>query len=153
MRTFYTVFVYTTKIKTDCNFFNRTTGPPKVACTWRHWSEFKGPYDGTPPSGKQVEMYGMLVSTLNQVINFITAHKQSCGKVMLSNTCVILSTWESLSWGGGFCSGGLSRSMRGGLCLEVGISRDPPPPHRISNVAGGTHPTGIHSCFMCHLIC
>ena len=47
---------------------------------------------------------------------------------------------------GGLCEGG-------GLCDEVSVKGDgDPPPFCIdmaATEAGGTHPTGMHSCFAC----
>ena len=56
----------------------------------------------------------------------------SCGKVMLLRPSVILFG----GWGGALCPGGLCQG-------------DPPVAIRLH--AGGTHPTGMHSCFLLSL--
>ena len=74
----------------------------------------------------------------------ITAHKRSCGKVMFSEVLSFhggdpsLAGGAILTWGG---SAILSRgdSVRGGAVKE---------PH-VGQQADGTHPTGMHSCFIC----
>ena len=66
------------------------------------------------------------MSTINMYNNVITARKRSCGKVMLLQVSVILST-------------------RGGGALSRGGAWWIPP--RTATAAGGTHPTGMHSCY------
>ena len=81
-------------------------------------------------------------------------------------TGVCLFTWGVSVWGGlcpgGLCPGGLCPrgvsvqwgSVKGGLCPGVSVQGGICPgvsvmdtPHRLG--AGGTHPTGMHSCFPC----
>ena len=59
--------VSTLKKDAERNLLPFHLGPPTVACTWQHWSEFKGPYNDTPPNGQQVELYGMTIITLSEV--------------------------------------------------------------------------------------
>ena len=40
-------------------------GPPVITFTWRHWSEWSGPYQGNPPSGQTLEMFGSAVVRVN----------------------------------------------------------------------------------------
>ena len=72
-----------------------------------------------------------------------TDHKRSCGKVMFLHQSVILST------GGGGVSVFLHLSVilfkEGSLSGRV-YQGDPPP---VRLRAGGTHPTGMHSCSSC----
>ena len=41
------------------------SGPPKVACSWRHWATFDGAYKDNVGEGQLVEMHGFLVATVN----------------------------------------------------------------------------------------
>ena len=71
----------------------------------------------------------------------ITVRNSSCGKVMFSQACVK----NSVHWGvcmGGCMSGGTC--CRGGhvwqgACMTAG---------EMATAADGTHPTGMHSCYI-----
>ena len=41
---------------------------------------------------------------------------------------------------------GVSRPTPGGVCIPACTEADPPP-QQMATAAGGTHPTGIHSCW------
>ena len=77
---------------------------------------------------------------------FITARKRSCGKVMFLHLSVILLTGGGGSvylwvWGGlPLVPGGLPLG-RGGYTPRADTS-----PVEMTIEAGGTHPTGMHSC-------
>ena len=82
----------------------------------------------------------------------VTAHKRSCGKVMFLHLSVILFTGGvsvqrregSLSRGGKVS---LSRGGRGSLSRGVYIQGRGSLSRAYGRRAGGTHPTGMHSCF------
>ena len=63
----------------------------------------------------------------------ITDRKRSCGKVMFLHLSVILFT------------GGVSLSMKGGVSVQGGLCQAD---HPIWLRAGGTHLTGMHSCYV-----
>ena len=78
----------------------------------------------------------------DSLLHIFTTRIRSMGKVMFSQTCVIIFTgwglplpsmhhwshnWGSTSWQG--------------FCLQGGL-----PPLRYSQPAGGTHPAGMHTC-------
>ena len=67
-----------------------------------------------------------------------TYKRESCDKVMFLHLSVILFMGGSLSRGGGLCRG---VSVQG-VSVQGGLSGRPP----IWLHAGGTHPTGMHSC-------
>ena len=77
--------------------------------------------------------------------------QRSLGKVMFLHVSVILFTGGGLSFClGGLCPGGsLSGgvSVQGDLCLGGSLSWRPP----IRSRAGGTHPSGMHSCLLRNL--
>ena len=85
---------------------------------------------------------------MNFSVGFISARKRSCGKVMFLHLSVILFM------GGILCPGGVSvwqvsvrvegESLSKGWSLSRGVSVMETPPY--SGRAGGTHPTGMHSC-------
>ena len=67
-------------------------------------------------------------------MNVITARKRSCGQVMFLQVSVILPTGEGGAWSrGGFL-------LPGGGCLVETSGT--------ATAAGGTHPTGMHSCLL-----
>ena len=59
------------------------------------------------------------------------------GKVIFSQTCVILFRGVSPSWRGGF--------VCRGFLLKEGVGQTPSSPEIATDVVG-THPTGMHSC-------
>ena len=85
--------------------------------------------------------------------------QRSWGKVIFSQASVILSTEVGAcsggvcSRGGGVCCGGVCSggdAWSGGLLARGGAwSRGVPggDPPGTATAAGGTHPTGMHSCF------
>ncbi|XP_038047095.1 pathogen-related protein-like [Patiria miniata] len=42
------------------------SGPPKVAFSWRHWSNFSGEYKGRVGEGQVVEMHGFAIATVDE---------------------------------------------------------------------------------------
>ena len=70
-----------------------------------------------------------------RAFTIVTARKRSCGKVMFLQVSVILFTGGSGL--GGICS-------QGAACSRGVPGEDPP----TATAAGGTHPTGMHSCFV-----
>ena len=63
-------------------------------------------------------------------LKFLPAANEVSSKVVFSQASVILSTW-------------------GGVCIQV-VGQIPPPPSDTTGCGqrtGGTHPTGMHSCF------
>lgn len=42
------------------------SGPPEVAFSWRHWSQFNGTYKRRAGDGIVYEMYGLGTATLNE---------------------------------------------------------------------------------------
>ena len=89
-----------------------------------------------------------------QVQSVITGRKRSCGKVMFLQVSVIVFT-GGMHAPGGTCSWGCL--LRGGRvpapggclppggCLVLGVPGGDPFPWT-ATAAGGTHPTGMHSC-------
>ena len=77
------------------------------------------------------------------MVQLITARKRSLGKGNIF-TGVCLSTGGSCPQGG-LCPGGSlcpgEFQSREGLCLGVSVRETP-----VQLRAGGTHPTGMHSC-------
>ena len=72
--------------------------------------------------------------------------RRSCGKVMFLHLSVILFTGGSLSrWS--LSGGSLFRvvSVRG-VSVRGGLGQEDPIPTAVRLRAGGTHPTGMHSC-------
>ncbi|KAG2494653.1 hypothetical protein HYH03_007169 [Edaphochlamys debaryana] len=41
------------------------SGPPNVTFRWRHWGKMEGAYNGHPPTGQTIEMYGMAIARVN----------------------------------------------------------------------------------------
>ena len=84
----------------------------------------------------------------NVTKRFITARKRSCGKVMFLHLSVILFTGGVSTSG----CGGCLPLVPGGLPLGLGgyTPRADTPPVEITIEAGGTHPTGMHSCLSYH---
>ena len=89
------------------------------------------------------------------ILYFITARKRSCGKVMFLHVSVILFTGGCLVPGGlllgGACSGEWGCLVPGGgvpgprgVPAPGGVLGGTPP--QTAFAAGGTHPTGMHSC-------
>ena len=83
-------------------------------------------------------------------IRVITVRKRSCGMVMFLHLSVILFTWGGGCPGpgpGGYPGLGESRPRLGGCPGPGGVQvqawRQTPP-----TAADGTHPTGMHSCFL-----
>ena len=72
---------------------------------------------------------------------FFTAHKRRYGKVMFLHLSVILFTGGVSASG----SGWVSASGSGGLCTP---GQTPTHPIEMTIKAGGTHPTGMHSCLL-----
>ena len=106
--------------------------------------------------------------TLSWILNHIYRPQRSWGKVIFSQASVILSTGGVCSRGvpgpggllggrrvpgpGGVCSGGCL--VWGGTWLGGSASGGPGgDPPGTATAAGGTHPTGMHSCWKlnCHL--
>ena len=74
------------------------------------------------------------------------------GKVMFLLLCVILFTRE------GWLASVHHRSHDQGVCIRgMGVGQTPPSTMGYGQQAGGTHPTGMHSCFenvlMCRMYC
>ena len=65
--------------------------------------------------------------------------QRSWGKVIFSQACVIMFT-------GGVPGPGRVCLVRGVLCLVPGGPGGDPP--QTATATGGTHPTGMHSCFL-----
>lgn len=40
----------------------KSTGPPTVSFTWRHWAHWEGPFLGVEPTGELMEMYGSCIA-------------------------------------------------------------------------------------------
>ena len=57
--------LFTARVVSNNNIFFPFSGPPNVVCTWRHWSNFKGPYKDMPPSGELIELFGILVAKVS----------------------------------------------------------------------------------------
>ena len=105
----------------------------------------------TPP----VLSLRLVCSTTNPVYY---RSQQSCGKAMLLHLSVILSTRGLCPKGlcpGGFCPGGLCPGVLDpGRVSVQGVSvLEDPPAATVQLRAGGTHPTGMHSCFVLLLFC
>ncbi|SDI27965.1 SnoaL-like polyketide cyclase [Sinosporangium album] len=45
--------------------------PPVVTFKWRHWGAFEGEYQGFPPNGQTVEMYGISVAKLSDDLRLV----------------------------------------------------------------------------------
>lgn len=42
------------------------SGPPKVSFTWRHWTNWTGPYKNIQPTGERIEMIGSCIATVTK---------------------------------------------------------------------------------------
>ena len=69
----------------------------------------------------------------------------SCGKVMFSQASVILSTGWGHVWQGGVCVAGGHAWQE--ACVAGGGLRATADTTGYGQWAGGTHPTGMHSCY------
>ena len=74
----------------------------------------------------------MPIHLIRPCVHYFYRPQQSCGKVMFLNMSVILFTW------------GVYASVHAGI--------HPPgrhlSPEQTATAADGTHPTGMHSCFL-----
>ena len=86
-------------------------------------------------------------------VSFITAANEVWGKVIFLHLFVILftgggSTWAGTPPGTRYTPLGLGTPPRPGNPPGPGTPPRPgTPPGRYGQQAGGTHPTGMHSCF------
>ncbi|MGW1729259.1 SnoaL-like polyketide cyclase [Streptomyces sp. NPDC002306] len=47
------------------------TPPPVVTFKWRHWGAFEGEYHGNPPTGEQIEMFGVSVAKVSNDLKLV----------------------------------------------------------------------------------
>ena len=86
----------------------------------------------------QLNGTSLFMISINGIDNMVYCYR-SCGKVMFLQACVILFIGGCLVLGGVWCQGGVPGP--GGV-----PGGDPP---GTATAAGGTHPTGMHSCMYC----
>jgi hypothetical protein len=54
-----------------------------VAFTWRHWSNFTGPYKGHEPNGKLIELYGATFATVDEDLKLCDVEMYFDGTAMM----------------------------------------------------------------------
>ena len=42
------------------------SGPPKVTFTWRHWTKWTGPYKDQQPTGEEIKLQGVTITTVTE---------------------------------------------------------------------------------------
>ena len=41
-----------------------------MVASFHHWSHFTGPYEGRPPTGEKLVMYGVMIATVTKEMKF-----------------------------------------------------------------------------------
>ena len=96
-------------------------------------------YSPPPRNGIQRDAVGKRAVCILLKCFLVTIRNNSCGKVMFSQASVILATWGVVH---------PPRQIPPPLSLGRTPLRADPPLSETATAADGTHPTGMHSCYV-----